>query len=101
MLFGLFTQDLIAVALLGVMANFIFSFLFGWYLIQNIGKETMQETRGRKQQGWLSGLSLALPFAKMALTLYRVVVLQLYFLNRGYSYQDYWIYLTQDKSEQL
>jgi len=99
-LFGLFEQDLIAVALLGVVANFIFSFLFSWHLMQNIGMETMLETRGKKPQGWFSGLSLAVPFAKMVLTLYRVAVLQLYFLNRGYSYRDYWVYLTRDESEQ-
>lgn len=99
MLFGLYEQDLVAVSLLGVLANFAFSFLFGWYLSHNIGTEAMMLSRGSRRQGWLIGLSLIVPFAKMAVTLYRVAVLQFYFLNRGRTHKEFWVYLTHDGNE--
>lgn len=98
MLFGLYEQDLAAVALLGILANFLFSFLFGWYLTQNIGIEEMLRSKGERKQNLLIGLSLIVPYAKMAVTLYRVAVLQLRFLNRGRTHKEYWIYMTHDKS---
>jgi len=97
MLFGLYEQDVAALALLGILANFLFSFLFGWYLSRNIGLEEMAMSRGRRRQSWLIGLSLAVPYAKMLITLYRAAVLQFYFLDRGLSHKEYWIYLTQEE----
>lgn len=97
MIFGMYEQDVVALSLLGILANFAFSFLFGWYLTRNIGMEEMLLSRGSKKQGWLVGLSLVFPFAKMALTLYRVVILQLYFLNQGRTHKEYWIYMTHDE----
>ena len=99
MLFGLYEQDVAALALLGILANFAFSFLFGWYLSLNIGAEEMMLSRGNRRPGWVIGLALILPFANMALTLYRVAVLQLCFLNRGRSHKEFWVYLTHDGNE--
>lgn len=99
MLFGLYEQDLVAIALLGILANFSFSFLFGWYLSQNIGTEEMILNRGSRRPGWFTGLALVLPFAKMAQTLYRVAILQLYFLNQGRTHKEFWVYLTRDESD--
>jgi hypothetical protein len=41
-------------------------------------------------------LSLFIPFAKMAVILYRVAILQIFFLNRGLTHKEFWVYLTQD-----
>jgi hypothetical protein len=81
----------------GIISNFIFSFIFGYYMSKNIGIETMLETaNSHKQPIWMS-MMLFIPFAKMAITLYRVVILQLFFLNQGKSHYDYWNYLTHSK----
>lgn len=78
----------------GIISNFIFSFIFGYYMSKNIGIETMLETANTyKQPAWM-GAMLFVPFAKMIITLYRVIVLQLFFLNRGRSHHDFWDYLT-------
>ncbi len=78
----------------GIISNFIFSFIFGYYMSKNIGIETMIETANNyKQPAWMSAM-LFIPFAKMAITLYRVVILQLFFLNQGKSHHDFWNYLT-------
>ncbi len=98
MIFGLYEQDIAAVILLGLIANFLFSFLFGWYLTKNIGMTEMLESKGEKKQSWLMGLAMIVPFAKMIVTLYRVAILQLYFLNRGYSHKEYWLYMTRDEN---
>ena len=96
---GYYEQDLVAVILFGIILNFLFSFLFGWYLSLNIGVQEMLLAKGdRKQPSWMV-LMLIIPFAKMAITLYRVTILQLYFLNRGLSHKDYWVYLTHDNHE--
>ena len=100
MIFGLYEQDIAAIILLGLIANFLFSFLFGWYLTKNIGMTEMLETRGNRKQSWLMGIALVVPFAKMIVTLYRVAILQLYFLNRGLTHKEYWVYMTRDESEQ-
>jgi len=100
-LLGLYEQDVIAVALLGILANFAFSFLFGLYLSRNIGAEEMMLSRGNRRQGWLIGLALVIPFAKMIITLYRVAVLQFFFLNRGHSHKEFWVYMTHDGSEHI
>ena len=101
MLYGLYEQDIAAITLLGILANFAFSFLFGWYLSVNIGPEEMMLSRGNRRQGWMIGLALVIPFAKMAVTLYRVAVLQFSFLNRGRSHKEFWVYMTHDGNERV
>jgi len=93
---GYYEQDIVAIILFGIILNFVFSFLFGWYLSLNIGVKEMLHSKGDKKQSSLMVLMLLVPFAKMGITLYRVAILQLYFLNQGLSHKDYWIYLTHE-----
>lgn len=44
------------------------------------------------RQPWWMPFTILIPFVKMALTLYRVYILQVYFLNRGKSYYDFLVY---------
>ena len=98
MIAGMYEQDLAAIVLFGIILNFLFSFLFGWYLSINIGAEEMMLSKGdKKQPSWMV-LTLLIPFVKMGITLYRVTILQLYFLNQGRSHKDFWIYLTEENS---
>lgn len=90
------TQDIFAYAIFGLILNFVFSIAFGLYLSKNIGVEDMILTKGQKEQPWWMGLALLIPFAKMAITLYRVAILQIYFLDQGKSHKEFWIYLTSD-----
>ena len=94
MIAGMLEQDFIAYVIFGLTLNFAFSIIFGVYLTKNIGLEEMMKSKGDKEQSTLISLSLFIPFAKMAITLYRVAILQIYFLNRGYSHKEFWIYLT-------
>lgn len=96
MVAGMFEQELIAYILFGIILNFTFSLMFGLYLSQNIGIKEMMETKGEKAQSILMRLTLIIPFAKMLLTLYRVAILQFYFLNQGKSHKEFWIYLTSE-----
>ena len=98
MVAGMYEQDLIAILLYGVMLNFVFSFLFGWYLSLNIGVQEMMLSKGEKQQSSWMIVTLLIPFLKMLITLYRVAILQLYFLNYGKTHKDFWIYLTQENN---
>ncbi len=88
------SQDFFAYAIFGLILNFVFSIAFGLYLSQNIGVEEMILSKGDREQPWWLSLSLAVPYAKMAITLYRVAILQIYFLNQGRSHKDFWVYLT-------
>ncbi len=97
MYFGLYEQNFAAVIVFGVAVNFLFSLLFGWYLSQNIGTEEMMRTRGAKRPSPWMALTLVIPYARMLVVLYRIAILQLYFLNRGYSHKAFWIYLTSEK----
>lgn len=91
------TPDVFAYAIFGLILNFVFSIAFGLYLSKNIGVDEMILSKGdREQPLWLS-LSLAVPYAKMIITLYRVAILQLYFLDRGHTHKEFWIYLTSDE----
>lgn len=92
----MFEQDLIAYLIFGVMLNFIFSILFGIYLSKNIGMNEMINSKGTKAQSPLVAFALFIPYAKMIVTLYRVAILQFYFLNHGKSHKEYWIYLTHE-----
>jgi len=96
MIAGMYEQDFMAIILFGIILNFLFSFLFGWYLSLNIGVQEMMLSKGDKQQPSWMVLTLLVPFVKMGITLYRVTILQLYFLNQGRSHKDFWIYLTEE-----
>ncbi len=87
---------LFAYAIFGVILNFIFSMALGVYLSNNIGIEEMMLSKGEKEQPWWLSISLAIPFAKMLITLYRVAILQFYFLDQGKSHKEFWIYLTTE-----
>lgn len=88
------SETTFAYVILGLVLNFVFSIAFGMYLSKNIGIEEMMMSKGDKEQPWYLAISLAIPFAKMAITLYRVAILQIYFLDKGYTHKDYWVYLT-------
>ncbi len=96
MIAGMFEQEIAAYIIYGIFLNFLFSVLFALYLSKNIGVEEMARNMGTKQQSLLVKLSLFIPYAKMLVTLYRVAVLQFFFLNRGYTHKEFWIYLTHD-----
>ncbi|MDX9813218.1 MAG: hypothetical protein WC144_07795 [Sulfurimonas sp.] len=97
MIFGIHEADLTAYAILGLILNFVFSFAFGIYLSKNIGIEEMINSKGEKEQSFLVAISILIPFAKMIITLYRVAILQLFFLNKGYSHKEFWVYITSEQ----
>jgi hypothetical protein len=97
MISGVYEQEIAAYLVFGWILNFLFSMLFGLYLTNNIGTEEMMRSRGTKPQPWWSTPVLLIPYAKMAVTLYRVAILQLFFLNRGHTHKEYWIYLTTEE----
>lgn len=97
MIAGMYEQDFIAYMIFGLILNFVFSFLFGMYLSKNIGMKEMIELKGDKKQNIIVSLSLLIPFAKMVITFYRVVILQLFFLNKGLSHKEFWIYMTTEQ----
>ncbi|MEA2111507.1 MAG: hypothetical protein U9P71_05610 [Campylobacterota bacterium] len=99
MIAGMYEQDFAAYMIFGLILNFLFSILFGLYLSKNIGLETMMQTKGEKEQSLLVKLSLFIPYVKMFITLYRVGILQVYFLNQGHSHQDFWVYMTTNTEE--
>ena len=94
MIAGINQEDFMAYITFGIILNFAFSILFGMYLSKNIGMQEMIESKGEKQQSILVSLSLFIPFAKMLITLYRVTILQLYFLNKGFTHKEFWVYMT-------
>ena len=97
MIAGMNEQDFVAYIIFGLILNFLFSILFGIYLSKNIGMQEMMESKGDKQQSVLVSISLFIPFAKMMITLYRVAILQLYFLNKGHTHKEFWIYMTNNQ----
>lgn len=97
MIAGMYEQDFVAYMIFGLILNFLFSILFGIYLSKNIGMQEMIKSKGDKEQSLLVSLSLFVPYAKMVITLYRVTILQIYFLNRGYSHKEFWIYMTNSR----
>lgn len=94
MIAGMYEEDFAAYMIFGLILNFLMSILFGMYLSKNIGMKEMVESKGDKQQSFLVSLSLFIPYAKMLITLYRVMILQVYFLNKGYSHKEFWVYMT-------
>jgi hypothetical protein len=97
MIAGMYEQDFIAYLIFGLTLNFIFSIMFGVYLSKNIGVEEMLKTKGDKEQSILVSISLFIPFAKMLITLYRVSILQIFFLNKGYTHKEFWVYMTNNQ----
>jgi hypothetical protein len=97
MIAGMYEQDFMAYMILGLMLNFFFSILFGIYLSKNIGGQEMMTSKGEKDQPWWMPLTLMVPYAKMIITLYRVAILQIYFLNQGRTHKEFWIYMTSDQ----
>jgi len=96
MIAGMYEQEFIAYILFGIILNFIFSLFFGIYLSKNIGLEDMMNSKGDKVQSVWTRLAILVPYAKMLLTLYRVAILQFYFLNQGKSHREFWVYLTSE-----
>jgi len=96
MIAGMYEQEFIAYILFGIILNFIFSLFFGIYLSKNIGLEDMMNSKGDKVQSIWTRLAILIPYAKMLLTLYRVAILQFYFLNQGKSHREFWVYLTSE-----
>lgn len=97
MIAGMYEQDFMAYIIFGLILNFAFSIMFGIYLSKNIGMKEMIESRGDKEQSILVSLSLFIPFAKMLLTLFRVTILQIYFLNKGHTHKEFWVYMTNNQ----
>ncbi|WP_348653074.1 hypothetical protein [uncultured Sulfurimonas sp.] len=97
MIIGMFEQDFIAYIIFGLILNFVFSMMFGIYLSNNIGLNEMIRSKGDKEQPILVKLSLLVPFAKMFITLYRVSILQIYFLNKGHTHKEFWVYMTHNE----
>ncbi|MBT5935521.1 hypothetical protein [Sulfurimonas sp.] len=97
MIIGMFEQDFIAYIIFGLILNFVFSMMFGIYLSNNIGLNEMVRSKGDKEQPILVKLSLLVPFAKMFITLYRVSILQIYFLNKGHTHKEFWVYMTHNE----
>ncbi len=91
------SQDVFAYAIFGLILNFVFSIALGLYLNKNIGTEEMILSKGNREQPWWLALSLAIPYAKMIITLYRVAILQFYFLDKGRTHKEFWVYLTSEE----
>jgi len=100
MIAGMYEQDFVAYLIFGLVLNFGFSIAFGLYLSNNIGMQEMIHSKGDKEQSIIVRLSLFIPYAKMLITLYRVAILQLYFLNKGYSHKEFWIYMTHEQERE-
>ncbi len=94
MIAGMYEETFTAYMIFGLIMNFALSIMFGIYLSKNIGMQEMMHSKGEKEQSLFVSLSLFIPYAKMLITLYRVAVLQLFFLNKGHSHKEFWIYLT-------
>ncbi|MCK9472809.1 hypothetical protein [Sulfurimonas sp.] len=101
MIAGINEQDFVAYLIFGFILNFVFSIMFGVYLSKNIGMQEMIKSKGDKEQSLLVSFSLFIPYAKMIVTLYRVTVLQIFFLNKGYSHKEFWIYMTTNRLNKL
>lgn len=93
----MFEQDFAAYMIFGLLLNFVFSIAFGVYLSNNIGMEEMLTSKGEKEQSIFVKLSLFIPYAKMIITLYRVAILQIFFLNKGYTHKEFWVYMTHEQ----
>jgi uncharacterized membrane protein len=88
-------QDIFSIVLFGLMANFFFSIMLGVLINRNVGiMEVVKIVRGKKKvQPFYQIVLIIVPFAKAVHTLYRVYILQVYFLNQGKSYKDFLLYM--------
>lgn len=93
----LLEQDIFTLALFGLITNFFFSVMFGLLINRNVGIVEVMRIVKDKKQPWYHTFALVIPFAKAVMVLYRVYILQVYFLNRGKSYRDFLIYILQDR----
>jgi hypothetical protein len=99
MLFGLPEDQVIAYFMFGIIFNFVISALFGSYILKNVGMHKMMElSQNYRQPAWV-GLMIFIPFAKVALVLYRAYILQIYFLNRGLTHLDFFEHLVAKYQE--
>ena len=94
MVAGMNEQDFVAYMIFGLILNFTISIMFGLYLSKNIGMQEMLSSKGDRGQSTLVSLTLFIPYAKMMVTLYRIFILQIYFLNKGHTHKEFWIYMT-------
>ncbi len=92
----MYEQEVVAYVIFGIFLNFLFSVLFAMYLSKNIGIEEMAKSMGQKEQPLFVKLAIFIPYFKMLIILYRVAILQFFFLNKGYTHKEFWIYLTHD-----
>ncbi len=92
----MYEQEVVAYVIFGIFLNFLFSILFAMYLSKNIGIEEMAKSMGQKEQPLFVKLAIFIPYLKMLIILYRVAILQFFFLNKGYTHKEFWIYLTHD-----
>ena len=95
MIFGFPEELVISYVIFGVIMNFLISLLFGLYITKNIGIVKMMQIGGEYRQPWWLGFAIFIPFLKMGITLYRIYVLQIYFLNQGRSHQEFFEYLVE------
>lgn len=98
MIFGLEEADFFTFLLFGLIANFLFSIMFGLLINSNVGVQDLMKLVQKYKQPWWMPFTIIVPFAKMVLTLYRVYILQVYFLNRGKSYYDFLVYTFEKES---
>jgi hypothetical protein len=96
MILGFYENDFFAYITLGIIMNFTLSLLFGMYMSNNIGMSEMLMSSGKYKQTFIVKISILVPFAKSLITLYRIAILQFYFLNQGKTHKDYWVYLTNN-----
>jgi hypothetical protein len=92
----LFEADIFTIFLFGITANFLFSMLFAFFINTNIPFMELIELAKRERNSKkpiFSIIILFMPFVKATVILYRVYILQIYFLNRGKSYRDFAEYL--------
>ncbi len=91
-----FEADMFTIFLFGIMANVLFSMSFAFLINSNIPFMELVEIARRERNTKRSAFNIFMifvPFAKVILILYRVYILQVYFLNRGKSYKDFAVYL--------
>ncbi len=86
-------QDIFSLALFGLITNFFFSIMFGILINKNVGIMEVMKIARHKKQPWYYTVTLIIPFLKAVVVLYRVYILQVYFLNRGKSYKDFLLYI--------
>jgi hypothetical protein len=96
MLFGFNQADVFAIIVFGLFTNFAFTLYFSFLIEKNVSFHTIiAMLKERKQKPWYIVVLIIIPFGKALLTLWRVYVLQIYFLNRGKTYTDFFKYINR------